>query len=695
MDLAAVLRPNSVAVIGASDDPARIGGRPLRYMREAGYAGALYPVNPKRERVQGLTCYPSILDIPTAADCAIVALPAPLVVPAVAACAQRGVRSAVIFSSGFAEADAEGAALQAELSRLAAETGIRVVGPNCLGVFNAETSFYATFTSSLDRGFAIPGKAAIVSQSGAYGSHVFAVARAKGLGVRYWLTTGNECDVDVAEGIAWAAERDDVEVIVAYAEGVRDGPALLRGFRLARENRKPVIFMKVGRSEIGAHAAASHTASLAGSDAVYDAVFRQYGVHRARSTEEMIDLAYACGEGIYPAGRRIGLVTISGGVGVQMADAADDLGLDVAPMPEAAQAELKEILPFAATRNPVDITAQAFNDLDLVGKNFRLMLEQGGYNAIVAFFTMVAASPYMVDKLVASLAALRKDYPDRLIVLSILAEPDVVRRYEEAGYPIFEDPTRALTAVAALCRFGAAFAEPGRAEPTVAPAAVPAGPLSEHDSKTLLAAAGVPMVRDRIAVSADDAAEAAASLGLPVALKIDAADIAHKSEIGGVLLNLDSFEAVRAGYRTLLERARAAGGSSRDRDRVLVAPMVSGGVETILGVQVDPVFGPVVMLGLGGIFTEVLKDVVFRLAPIGTEDALAMIRELKGYPILAGVRGRPPADLAALAAALVALSRFAAGARDGLDSADVNPFVVLPEGEGALGLDALVVSSRG
>ena len=695
-DLQPLLVPESVAVLGASNDPARIGGRPLRYMLAAGYRGALYPVNPNRDQVQGLKAYPSIADTPTPADCAIVALPANLVVQAVRDCAARGVRSAVIFSSGFAESGSEGAALQAELSRIVADTGIRVVGPNCLGIFNAAVSFYATFTSSLDSGFATPGKIAIISQSGAYGSHVFAIARSKGLGVRYWLTTGNECDVNVAEGIAWAAQRDEIEVIVAYAEGVRDGPALCRSLAVARSRRKPVIFMKVGRSEIGAQAAASHTASLAGADAIYDAVFRQHGAHRARSTEEMIDLAYVSSAGVFPTGRRIGLVTISGGVGVQMADAADDLGFEVAAMPEAAQAALKQILPYAATRNPVDITAQAFNDIGLVSKNFRLMLDQGGYDVIVAFFTMVAASPYIVDDLLASLVELRRDFPDRSIVLSLVASPEVVRRYEEAGYPVFEDPIRALTAVSALCDFGASFARCGPVEAETRRAdrpEVPDRPLSEHESKSILTAAGLPMVQDHLVRTADDAAEAAAALGLPVALKVNAAEILHKTEIGGVILNLGSFDAVREAYATLIERADRASGPGHDQ--VLVAPMVGGGVETILGIQVDPVFGPAVMLGLGGIFTEVLKDVVFRIAPFDIDEANRMIRELKGFEILTGLRGKPASDLSALAEALVGLSDFAVAAGDRISSVDINPFVVFAEGEGALGLDALVIPSSG
>ncbi|MDH3593985.1 MAG: acetate--CoA ligase family protein [Rhodospirillales bacterium] len=695
-DLRPLLDPGAIAILGASDDPTRIGGRPLRYMLEAGFARPIYPVNPNRATVQGLKCYATIADVPGPVDCALVALPAEIVVEAVEACAAKGVKSTVVFSSGFAETDAEGAARQARLAEVVRRTGIRVVGPNCLGIFNAGIGFYATFSSSLDAGPPPPGNIAIVSQSGAYGSHVFALARAKRLGVRYWITTGNECDVEIAEGIAWAALAEDVAVIVAYAEGVRDGAGLRHSLDLARAAGKPVIFMKVGRSEIGAAAAASHTAALAGSDAIYDAVFRQHGAYRADSTEAMLDVAYACTAGIYPKGRRIGLVTISGGVGVQMADAASDLGLDVAAMPEAAQARLKEMLPYAAPRNPVDITAQAFNDLTLVSRNLELMLEEGGYDVIVAFFTMVAASPYIVDDLLAALGELRRRYPERLIVLSLVAPPDIVQRYEDAGFLVFEDPGRAIAAVAALADFGRSFARgPADPPPTLAAdaIAIPDERLSEHESKTILAAAGLPVVEERLVRSAEAAAEAAEKIGPPVAMKLNSRDIGHKTEIGGVLLNVASPEAARQGYETLLARAAEAAPGALV-DGVLMAPMVRDGVETILGVQHDPVFGPAVMFGLGGIFAEALGDVVFRIAPFGEDEAWRMIREIAGYRVLEGLRGRPRADQEALARALAALSGFAAAAADRIESVDVNPFLVRPEGEGAVAVDALIVPCK-
>lgn len=691
--LQAMLEPASVAMIGASDDPARIGGRPLRYLMEAGFQGEVYPVNPNRETVQGLKAYASVKDIGKPLDCAIIAVPAKIVASALRDCAETGIKSAIVYSSGFSEVGADGQSMQEELSQIAAETGLRILGPNCLGVLSFRKRFFATFSSTGDQGYPEAGDLAIISQSGAYGTHLYAVAAARKLGVSHVITTGNECDVTVAECIDWAAENDDIKVIAAYSEGTKDGPALIRSLEKARAAGKPVIFMKVGRTSEGAAAAASHTASLAGADQIYDAVFQQYGVFRADTTEEMIDAAYACTAGIYPKGRKIGLVTISGGVGVQMADYANKVGLDVAPMPEAAQKRLKEKLPFASALNPVDTTAQFFNDMSLVSENFTIMLEEGKYDIAVAFFTIAAASKFVIEPLLKELDGIRKRFPDRLIILSLLGPPDVVQRYRDAGYLTFEDPCRAIAAASALTVFGASFEKGSSAQaalPKDAPGAIPARPISEWESRGILGQAGVPMGEARFASGAAKAGEAAEALGCPVAMKINGPDIAHKTEVGGVELNVGSAEDAERLYNDLLARVKKAAPSSHP-DGVIVAPMVSGGVEVILGVQVDPVFGPAVMFGLGGIFTEVFEDVAFRMAPFERDEAMAMISSIRGVQLLQGVRGRPPADIDALAEALVKLSQFAAAHGDQIDSIDLNPCLVMEQGKGLVALDALVV----
>ncbi len=691
-----MIAPRSVAIIGASDDPARIGGRPLRYMVDSGYKGKIFPVNPNRESVQGLKAFPSMAEVPEPVDCAIIALPAKMVARVLEECAKQGAKSAIVFSSGFAEAGGDGEALQSELAAMAQATGIRVLGPNCLGVLNFSTRFFGTFSASGDAGYGAPGSLAIISQSGAYGTHLYSVADSWGLRVSHVLTTGNECDVDVAECIDWAADANEVKVIAAYAEGIRDGDVLIRALEKAREREKPIVFMKVGRSAAGAAAAQSHTAALAGSDQIYDALFAEYGVHRANTTEQLLDAAYACTAGVFPTGRSAGLVTISGGVGVQMADHAADLGLDIPPMPQDAQVKLKALLPFAATLNPVDVTAQFFNDVALVGENFSIMLDEGNYDFIVAFFTMTAASPYVIDPLLKELDALRKRFPDRLIILSLVGTRDVIARYRDAGYLTFEDPCRALDAAAALVTFGRSFS---RDKPSCLSAlrdaasvkTLPRRAYSEWSSRELLKDSGIPVVEAKLANSAEEAARAAEDFGAPVALKINSAKISHRTEIGGVILNAGGGAEASRAFETLTARLQKAQGNAAG-EGMIVAPMISGGVETILGVQIDPVFGPAVMFGLGGVFVEIFEDVAFALAPFGRDEALHMIDETKGARILKGARGAPPSDIDALADALVALSQFAAEHAASLVSVDINPFVVLREGKGAMALDCLVVT---
>jgi len=691
--LSPLFHPTSLAIIGASNDAARIGGRPLQYTRDAGFAGRIYPINPNRELVQGLPAFDNITDVPEPVDTAIIAVPAASVVETAEACAAAGVKAAVIFSAGFAEMGESGRQQQAALSNIAHSSGMRIVGPNCLGVYNAEHGFFGTFTSTIEAGWPKPGTVGLVSQSGAYGSHLSLLATLRGIGIRFWLTTGNECDVDVAETIGWLAQQAGVSVIVAYAEGISDRDRFFAALVLAHQQGKPVIFQKVGRTGVGAAAVRSHTASLAGADAVYDGVFRQFGVYRARDTEEMLDVAYAASFGILPASRRIGLMSISGGVGVQMADEAVERGLEVTPMSAVAQTRLKALLPFASPRNPVDITAQAFNNLELVGANLNVMLEEKTYDSIVAFFTFVAAAKAMVGPISETLRLAKEAHPSCLLILSIVGPKEVVSRYEESGCPVFEDPTRAVRAVDALSRFSEAFA---RRAPSMTIAGqsethLPPSPISEVVAKRLLSDAGLPVVNERVCVTADEAVAAAIELGLPVALKIASPDIVHKTEFGGVELALNTTTDVRNAFVAVTGRTKMAHPEAR-LEGVLVSPMVTGGVETIFGVQDDPTFGPVVMFGLGGIFVETLNDVSFRVAPFDEEEAHRMMRELQGFGVLDGARGLPRCDLDALASALAALSRFAAQHSGQLESAELNPVVALPAGQGLIGLDAVIVA---
>lgn len=691
--LDALLSPGSVALVGASENAARIGGRPLRYLSEGGFKGRVFPINPNRASVQGFTAYPSVGSLPETPDVAILAVPAVATLQALKECADRGVKAAIIFSAGFAETGDDGRRIQDQISGIARESRMRVLGPNCLGVFNVGAGYYGTFSAVLDAEFIAPGRVAIVSQSGAYGSHLAHLARQRGVGISQWITTGNECDIDVAEALRWVVDQPDTQVVMAYAEGVRNGEVFLEALEAARARQKPLIFMKVGRSDVGALAASSHTAALAGSDAVFDAVFRQYGVFRARTTAEQVDVAYACARGVYPAGNKIGIFTLSGGFGIQMADDASAAGLDVAAMPDAAQGELKAMLPYASPRNPVDATAQALTDLPLMTKYIRTMLDKGGYDMFAGIFGSGPASPTFAASLRQALEGATSGQRNCVLSLTMSAPPDIVRAYEDKGFLIFEDGTALVNALGALAYFGSSFA-------TAKDRTVSAGDvyrieaagdrLSEYQAKSILSRAGIVFPREALARPDDDAGNVAEAIGFPVVMKISSPDIAHKTEIGGVVLGIRNGQEARQAAADILANARKTCPGAR-LEGVLVSPMIAGGVEAIAGVVRDPTFGPVVMFGLGGIFVEVLQDVTFRVAPFDVEEAHRMIGEIRGHAVLKGVRGAAPSDVGALARMLSELSRFAAANADLIDSIDLNPVLAMPEGRGAFPLDALLV----
>lgn len=689
--------PKSVAIIGASSDPFKIGGRPINNMKIAGYKGRIIPVNARSAEIQGIPAVPSMHEVDEPVDMAIVVVPQPAVRDAIAACIEKKVKSAIILSSGFAEISEDGAREQERIAAMAAEAGLRILGPNCMGTMNANTGMIATFTSGLIDSGPQTGGISIASQSGAFGAHCFMVMRERGYGLNLWATMGNQCDVEFSDCLAFMAEDPNTDVVMGYMEGIHSAEHLIEALEIARARQKPVVLMKVGTSEIGSAAAASHTASLTGSDAVFDAVLRDYDVHRAKTIDEMFDVAYACTAKKFPTSQDLGIITVSGGVGVIMADAASEKGFGLPPLPDATQMRLKEMVPFAGTRNPLDVTAQLVNDTTVMQPMFEALLGDGGYQNAICFMAAVGLNPMMMGRLQPAFENIAKAYPDRLIAISALTRTETRKPLEDLGYLVYEDPARAINAMAALVRFGQAYARGERAAPPPLPqpdpALKPGAEINEFDAKKMLAAAGVPVVDERIVQSADAAATAAKAIGFPVVMKIVSPDIQHKSEIGGVLLNIADEAAAASGFDTLMDRARAAAPRAR-LEGVLLAPMVKGGVETIIGVQRDPVFGPVVMFGLGGIFVEVLKDVTFRTAPFGLDVAHEMIRSVRGYPMLEGVRGAPPADVDALAEALVAVSVYAAANADTLESIDLNPVLVKAKGEGCVAVDALIVARQ-
>ena len=689
--LETLLRPQSVAVIGASDNPARIGGRPIYSMLKGNFQGKLFPVNPNRDIVQGLKAYPDISSVPIPVDSAVISVPENVALKVIKECAERGVKSAVVFTSGFAEIGNSGLNAQHQIANIASESGMRILGPNCLGVFNLSAGWFGTFANTLASKKIPTGPIGIVTQSGAYGGHLFTITQNRGVGTNYWVTTGNEVDIDVAEVIEFYAREPEIRVIISYAEGIKNGNRMRKALEAARNAKKPVIFMKVGSTEAGARAAASHTASLAGEDAVYDGLFKQYGVYRAETTEEMADVAYACQFGRYPNGPKIGLQTISGGIGVQMADAASKKGFDVAPLPKSTQEKIKKLIPFAGVNNPVDFTGQVLNERKLLEDSMRFVIDEADYDSQILYLASLPISEFTRDISLEIFTALRKRYPEELMFLSMIGPQESRKPYEEIGYPCFEDHSLAVRAMAALRYFAKVFKQ-GKQKVIASTRGNKLARLdrniSEFEAKSILSTAGIPTNREFLTESCGEAIEAQKTIDGPVVLKVASPNIPHKTEIGGVLLNLTTKEEVEEGYKKLITSVQSNAPEAKI-DGIIVAEMISGGIETVLGVNNDPVFGPTVMFGLGGVFVEVLKDVAFRVAPFGTEEARRMIDEIRGRAVLDGARGAPPADIEALANAISALSIFAAENSDNIQTIDINPFIALPKG--AVAVDALII----
>lgn len=686
--------PSSVALIGASSDPERIGGRPLRFLLEAGFTGKLHPINRSgAKEIQGLPAYTSLMDVPGPVDHAIIAVPVPGVEAAIKECAAKGVKAVQVFTAGFAEVDATGAELQARLVAICREAGMRMVGPNALGLLNPSQNFYATFSTALNGLRPKHGVIGLATQSGAFGSATYGMATLRSIGLSRVIATGNEADVDVAECIDYLVEDADTRVICAALEACKDGARLRAALCKAAAVGKPVVIMKIGSTDVGAAAAATHTGSLAGNDAVYDAVFAECGAYRAQSVEEMLDVAHLCAvTGTLPANQDIGIMTGSGGIGILMADNASELGMKLPVLTADAAAALRELLPYAVPANPFDTTAQVTSVPDGVPRTVEAMLRPGTpYGSLFAYLAHVGLSPARFKSTEDRLIEIHRAHPDRMLVIVMLSDEAVTQRLEAAGVAVFADPTRAVRAVAGAARIAYLRRQMIQIEPPSTTAGgQPSEPLSaatEAEAKALLGAAGIPVLPEKTCTSAADAVAAADAMGYPVVAKIVSADIPHKTEVGGVIVGVQDARAMSDAYETLLSRAAERAPHARI-DGVLVAPMVHGGVETIIGIHMDPVFGPMVMFGLGGTAVELYKDVAFASAPITPAQGLALIDSVRASALLKGWRGGPQYDVQALAQALSRLSLFAVRHADHLASIDINPFVV--QTQGAVCLDALI-----
>ena len=705
MDLKTLFHPRSVALIGASTEQTKLSGRPFRFFREFGYAGNIYPVNPKYQEITGVPCFAKLSDIPGEVDLAVITLPASAVPEALAECGAKGVKAAAIISSGFAEVGGEGVRLQEELKRIASEYGIAVCGPNCSGFVYFPERVTASFSVGLDGGFPETGPAAFVSQSGALSSYILGAARERGLGFRYWITTGNECVLSFTDYLQYLLEDPEVRLVLGYLEDARDGQAFQAAARRALILDKPLIIMKVGRSEAGAKASVSHTGSLAGADEVYQAIFSQNGVLRAESLDELFDLAILAQASRRPRGKRVQVVSISGAAGILMADVGSDLGLEFSDLSPTTKEELRKIMPpFASIANPMDVTAEAVARPGLLSQAAEVILKDPNVDNVVMFFGIV---PGAHEKLATAIAQVAQG-TDKLVVMNWFPLPrtEIWMSLARAGVPVFPEPARGIRALAKMAQYVATreralSRQPGRTvkgpdlgsevEKILALARNQGrNALSEVEAKCLLKAWGLAVPRGGLARNAQEARSLASGIGSPVALKASSPDLLHKTEAGVIRLHLNSPEEVERSFEEIVGQAKKWNSEAR-LDGVLVEEMIGGETrEVIVGVRQDLRFGPVVTFGLGGIFVEAIRDFAVWPALLTLDEAREMIRRIRGYRILTAFRGRPAADLEALAQVLCRVGQLACQWQERIAELEINPLFVLPAGSGVIVGDALV-----
>jgi acyl-CoA synthetase (NDP forming) len=691
--------PESIALIGASRDLEKIPGRLLSMLRKNEYPGKIYPINPNYGDIDGLKCYKTIAEIGAPIDLAVIIIPARAVVGALEQCAAVGVKNCVIISSGFAEEGGDSAAMQDEIAAIAKRTGMRISGPNAEGFMSEVQKVAATFSPTVD---VKPGHAplvatqrrvAVVAQSGGIGFAIKHRAKALGVAISYCVSAGNESDLGAGEFLDYMVQDASTDVVMLFIEGIRDVDKFLAAARRAAEARKPVIVTKVGRSGAGQRAAASHTASMAGWSAAYDAVFAKYGFIVSNDMDEAVAIAAVLASNPLPKGDRVAVLTVSGGGGIWGADSVSMQGLQVPTLSAGVQAQIKQWMPsYGAAGNPVDVTAQGVSSGGLQ-KSIELFDTSDEVDAtlVIMSFSSETRMPFKEAELKPVISAQNKP----VVFYSYTLPSDFARReLAKSGVVVLTGLTHVGVAIRRLLDYSKF-----RLAPSAGAASVPARDLSAHlkapnlseaDSKALLRDAGIALP-DEVLVAEREALDAAIErVGFPLVMKIQSPDIAHKSEVGGVRVGITAKGEAFSAYRELLESAQKHRPNAKVQG-VLVSPMAKKGVEIIIGTLSDATFGPMIMVGLGGITTELFRDVIYRPAPVGADEAASMLNELKAAPLLHGFRGAPKADVAALSKLISQVSVLAARLKDQVAEMELNPVLVHPEGQGVTIVDALAV----
>ncbi|MEM6986197.1 MAG: acetate--CoA ligase family protein [Pseudomonadota bacterium] len=674
--LAKCFRPESAAIVGASTDPMKFGGRALKFCLERGYQGRLYPVNAKHAVDQGVDAFASIADLPEAPDVAVIAVPAPLVKDNLVAAGEKGAKVAIVYGAQFAEAGGKGVARQAELLDIARAKGMRLIGPNCMGVMSLASGFIASFSAAPEhhngKGWPDLGSLSVASQSGAVGIQMFAQLRDRGIGLANWISTGNQADIDVADAIAYFAADPTTKTIAAYMEDASRGLKLVQALECARAAAKPVVILKVGTTELGGIAAAGHTASMYVEDQMVDDLFKQYGVLRAGSINELIDLVAACNAGVLPRANDVAAVSVSGGGAVMISDAVAGSGLSLSAYSSDALAQLKADNPFVNDRNPIDISAPSMSNMAITGGHLKWGTAQGSAT-MLGYISHIPLVPRTRPNIMPQLLELPSAHPEQLVAIAGNFHADDRKALVQAGVSVFDDPTVATQAVGKLvsaCR--------AQAKPSAPPASARDAVQNVRDA---LAEAGVHLVETTPVESLDDALQFAASES-EVVLKLNAPTLTHRTELGGVRTALAHADSIRSAYEHL--SAVVATQSVNYPGLHIVAQPHVRGVEMLVGVRQDPHFGPIVVVGSGGTLCELVDDLCYRKTPFGREDAEAMLASVRASRMLDGWRGAPAVDRGDLTRTILALADLAPA----LPALEINPLIVTETG--ALGVDLVI-----
>ncbi|MGO4852345.1 acetate--CoA ligase family protein [Phaeovulum sp. W22_SRMD_FR3] len=683
----AILNPKSVAVVGASNDAAKLTGRPIAYLQSQNFAGKIYPINPRYAEIAGLKSYASAADLPEAPDLGLVLVGANRVIEAVRDLAARGTRAAVVLASGFGEQGPEGRKRQEQLLEAAGE--MRILGPNTIGLVNITDKIPLTASGAMESDTFPMGSIALLSQSGGILGSLLSRAVARGIGFSKLVATGNEADLEVSDFLGALAEDEATQVVALYLETIRNVTKFRSAAAKVIAAGKSIVAYKVGRSESGAQSAVSHTGALAGADEVYDALFNQLGVIRAQTFADLLDIPAALAQGRRMAGPRVAIVTSTGGAATVVADNVGLMGLEM-PKPDKETSEkllALELKEAELDRNPIDVTLAGLRP-DLFRSILRILAESPSYDAIVvvAGSSSIAQPDLVAQPVLESLALTEKP----MLVYVSPDAPNIVRHLNASGIPAFAAPESCASALKGLLPRAVKAGGAAANIRAVDCSDIAAGSLNEAEAKKLFARFGVPVTREVTAETPEAAAKAAEAFSGPVVIKILSGEILHKSEVGGVALNVAPADVGRA-CEAMLVRVRAA--TPARIEGFLVQEMVKGGVEMILGFNRDPQLGAYALLGAGGVTTELYKDVAIRLLPLDRSAARDMIDEIKAGALLKGFRGSPKADIDALIDTMIAFSAMAETLDDRIQEAEINPVFVLPEGEGTRAGDSLVVLS--